>query len=110
MLLEPRSSQFQVVSEEHWEETSRAVPLSVQVRSCWTDIAEAIEAAEELVYITGWSMHPGTRLIRNGGHDGIAIGTLLKQKAASKVNVCLLVCHSTFGLSFMLSRTAWSVI
>jgi hypothetical protein len=71
---------------------SIAKPLVVQVRSCWTDIAEAIEAAKDFIYITGWSMHPHTRLTRDEADGGITIGDLLKQKAASRVCVCLLVC------------------
>ena len=71
---------------------SDATPaLAAQVRSCWTDIARAIEGARDFVYITGWSMHPNTRLTRHGGDEGVEIGALLKRKAAEKVCVCLLV-------------------
>lgn len=64
--------------------------LRAQVRSCWADMVAAIEAAQDFIYITGWSMHPETRLLRQGASGGVRIGELLKRKAAQKVNVCLL--------------------
>jgi hypothetical protein len=61
------------------------------VRSCFSDIAEALSAAQDFIYICGWSMHPETRLTRSGSSGGERIGELLKRKAAEKVTVCLLV-------------------
>ena len=63
----------------------------MQVRSCWDDIVGALEAAQDFIYVCGWSMHPDTRLQRDRGGAGVTVGELLKQKAADKVNVCLLV-------------------
>jgi phosphatidylserine/phosphatidylglycerophosphate/cardiolipin synthase-like enzyme len=63
----------------------------VQVRSCFADMVEALENARDFIYITGWSMHPETRLTRRGGTEGVKIGELLKRKAEEKVSVCLLV-------------------
>lgn len=65
--------------------------VDMQVRSCWDDIVEALMGAEDFIYICGWSMHPETRLKRDRHGNGVTVGELLKQKAAEKVNVCLLV-------------------
>eukprot|EP00892_Ulva_mutabilis_P001866 jgi/Ulvmu1/11680/UM008_0090.1 len=64
-----------------------------KVRNCWEELVCALREAEDFIYITGWSMHPETRLTRTGhlGADGQTIGELLKQKAQDRVNVCLLI-------------------
>ena len=63
----------------------------MQAPSCFADIAEALEAAQDFIYICGWSVHPETRLTRSGATGGVKLGELLKRKAAERVTVCVLV-------------------
>lgn len=53
------------------------------VHSCWADVYAAITQAQKFIFLTGWSVHPLTRLLRGGsGSTGAAacppIGELLK--------------------------------
>ncbi|KAL6643951.1 hypothetical protein ACP70R_018717 [Stipagrostis hirtigluma subsp. patula] len=59
---------------------------------CWEDVFDAIDKAQHLVYITGWSVNTDIRLVRRDGDDGgETLGKLLKRKASKGVRVLLLV-------------------
>nr|CAB3490349.1 unnamed protein product [Digitaria exilis] len=66
-----------------------------EARRCWEDIYDAIDGAERLVYITGWSVYAEISLVRDekrshpGG--GTTLGELLKRKAKEGVHVLMLV-------------------
>jgi len=59
------------------------------VSSCWRDTYDALEAAEELIYIAGWSVWPALKLVREPGAK--TLGELLIAKAAAGVQVCIMV-------------------
>eukprot|EP00249_Psilotum_nudum_P030410 c43009_g1_i1 orf=809-3268(+) len=63
---------------------------------CWEDIYRAIDGAQYLVYIAGWSVYAKITLIRDAdrmipGAEGVTLGELLKRKAEEGVRVLLLV-------------------
>eukprot|EP00211_Chloroparvula_japonica_P004331 CAMPEP_0119123148 /NCGR_PEP_ID=MMETSP1310-20130426/3180_1 /TAXON_ID=464262 /ORGANISM="Genus nov. species nov., Strain RCC2339" /LENGTH=670 /DNA_ID=CAMNT_0007112905 /DNA_START=108 /DNA_END=2120 /DNA_ORIENTATION=+ len=74
--------------------------------SLWEEVYEAIEEAQKLVYITGWSVDttkPLLRTTRKGGRPDETIGELLKRKADDGVHVLLHLWDekasvSTFGV------------
>jgi phospholipase D1/2 len=73
-------------------------------RDCWHDIYEAINQAQRLIYIAGWSVNHNVRLIRDGNSatNDRMLGDLLKAKSQEGVRVLLLVwddptSHSIFG-------------
>ena len=60
---------------------------------CWRDLFQAINEAERLIYITGWSVFTGISLLR--GEDRAAreesnIGQLLKKKSSEGVKVLIM--------------------
>ena len=71
---------------------------------CWRDLYSAIDAAERLVYVTGWSVCTSTRcssssslvctsprLVREEvGSQGETVGELLRRKAAEGVTVLIM--------------------
>lgn len=59
---------------------------------CWHDISKAISLAQRFIYITGWSVYHGVRLVR-GDNDAsdATLGDLLKTKSQEGVRVLLLV-------------------
>ncbi|KAM7260188.1 hypothetical protein ACFE04_015929 [Oxalis oulophora] len=59
--------------------------------SCWQDIYNAISEARRLIYITGWSVVHGVRLVRDSKGQGTTLGDLLKDKSQEGVRVLLLV-------------------
>lgn len=66
-----------------------------ETQRCWEDIFDAINDAQHLIYITGWSVYTEITLIRDPmrqkpGND-ILLGELLKKKADQGVNVLVLV-------------------
>ncbi|KAL2337392.1 hypothetical protein Fmac_011838 [Flemingia macrophylla] len=59
---------------------------------CWMDIFHAIEQAQRLVYITGWSVWHKVRLVRDAGHaSNYTLGDLLRSRSQEGVRVLLLV-------------------
>eukprot|EP00253_Pinus_taeda_P002390 PITA_02390 len=66
-----------------------------QPHRCWEDIFDAINNAQHLIYITGWSVYTEITLIRDskrpkpGGDE--TLGQLLKRKASEGVRVLMLV-------------------
>jgi hypothetical protein len=56
------------------------------VHGCWDDIYDAISNAQKFVYLTGWSVHPLTRLVRHT-EGKKPIGELLKDAAERGVAV-----------------------
>nr|KYP76923.1 Phospholipase D beta 1 [Cajanus cajan] len=59
---------------------------------CWLDIFHAIEQAQRLVYITGWSVWHKVRLVRDAGQaSNYTLGDLLRSKSQEGVRVLLLV-------------------
>ena len=65
------------------------------VHPCWRDLYDAIKAAQKFIYITGWSVHPECKLVRDKP-ERETIGELLREAADRGVDVrtsCLsLVC------------------
>lgn len=57
----------------------------------WEDLFDCISKAKHLVYITGWSVYTGIRLMRESGGESEMLGELLKRKANEGVSVLLLV-------------------
>lgn len=67
-----------------------------QPHRCWEDIFEAINNAQRLIYITGWSVNTEIKLCRDPwrprpGDEGLTIGELLKKKADQGVRVNVMV-------------------
>lgn len=66
-----------------------------QPHRCWEDIFDAINDAQHLIYITGWSVYTEITLIRDsnrpksGGDE--TLGQLLKRRANEGVRVLMLV-------------------
>lgn len=61
---------------------------------CFRDMAAAIDAARDFVYITGWSVFTEISLLRErhgGGEDPETLGVLLKRKAEEGVQVRIMV-------------------
>jgi hypothetical protein len=58
------------------------------IHSCWTDIYTAIVEAQKFIFLTGWSVHPLTQLVRRGNAQCPPIGELLKAATARGVMVC----------------------
>ncbi|KAL3634930.1 hypothetical protein CASFOL_021984 [Castilleja foliolosa] len=65
-------------------------------KQCWQDICSAIMEAKKSIYVMGWSVYVGTRLVREptrklpGGNE-LRLGDLLIRKANEGVKVVLLV-------------------
>merc|ERR1719469_50423 len=57
---------------------------------CWVEIADAIEKAQKLIYITGWAVKHDLTLLRTGNDDE-QLGALLKRKADEGVSVLVLI-------------------
>jgi hypothetical protein len=57
------------------------------IYSCWTDIYTAILEAQKFVFLTGWSVHPLTQLVRHGTGRYPPIGELLKDASERGVMV-----------------------
>ena len=61
---------------------------------CWSDLYDAIAAAQKLIYITGWSVHAGIHLVRDETDQETGrnkdVGTLLKEKAEEGVTVLVM--------------------
>ncbi|XP_047329157.1 phospholipase D beta 1-like isoform X1 [Impatiens glandulifera] len=73
---------------------------------CWNDIYDSISQARRLIYITGWSIFPEVKLVReddgNAKRD-LSLGDLLIRKSQEGVRVLLLVwddptSHSLLGI------------
>lgn len=66
-----------------------------QPQRCWEDVFDAIEAAQHLIYITGWSIYTSITLVRDmkrpKPRGDITLGQLLKDKADQGVKVLILV-------------------
>ncbi|KAJ7565055.1 hypothetical protein O6H91_02G045900 [Diphasiastrum complanatum] len=67
-----------------------------QPTRCWEDVFEAINGANHLIYITGWSVYTSITLVRDPerqieGSTGVTLGELLKRKADEGVRVLMLV-------------------
>jgi len=71
-------------------------------RPAWVDLWAALDSASVVIYIAGWAVDAGLRLVReatpaDGGGAGGAglpsetLGELLKRKASSGVRVCVMV-------------------
>eukprot|EP00177_Eucheuma_denticulatum_P004874 GFKZ01008849.1.p1 GENE.GFKZ01008849.1~~GFKZ01008849.1.p1 ORF type:complete len:854 (-),score=136.54 GFKZ01008849.1:772-3333(-) len=62
---------------------------------CWVEMAKAIMASTEFIYITGWAVWPELVMVRTelGGEEwmGLTLGQMLKQKAEEGVKVCVMV-------------------
>ncbi|KAG2331497.1 hypothetical protein Bca52824_002677 [Brassica carinata] len=73
---------------------------------CWEDMADAIRQAENLIYITGWSVYHPVRLVRrnNSPTDG-TLGDLLKERSQEGVRVLLLVWDDLTSTNFLGHRT-----
>merc|ERR1712228_597568 len=57
---------------------------------CWIELSDAIENAQKLIYICGWSVKHDITLLRTGKDDE-QFGTLLKRKADAGVVVLILL-------------------
>jgi len=61
---------------------------------CFRDMFNAMEAAQDFIYITGWSVFTETALLRErhgGGDDPETLGVFLKRKAEEGVQVRIMV-------------------
>ncbi|KAG0563480.1 hypothetical protein KC19_8G034600 [Ceratodon purpureus] len=63
---------------------------------CWEDICSAINDAQHLIYITGWSVWDKVALVRDANRPmieggNLTLGELLKKKASQGVRVLLLL-------------------
>ncbi|KAL6878431.1 hypothetical protein ACP4OV_012601 [Aristida adscensionis] len=58
---------------------------------CWEDVLEAIDKAQRMVYLAGWSVNTDVVLVRGGRGSSETLGELLKRKAAAGVAVLMLV-------------------
>lgn len=84
------------MSDEFLPSIYLAKRQAYQPSRCWEDIFEAINSAEHLIYITGWSVYTEITLCRDPqrkvpGDKGLTLGELLKEKAEQGVRVNLLV-------------------
>ena len=64
-----------------------------QATRCWADLYTALSGAEKLIYITGWSVHTGIRLVRGpqaGPGQEETVGEVLKRKAVEGVRVLVM--------------------
>ncbi|XP_064948363.1 phospholipase D alpha 1-like isoform X1 [Musa acuminata AAA Group] len=73
-----------------------------QPQRCWEDIFDAITGARHLIYLTGWSVFTGIRLVRDprrprAGGDA-TLGELLVRKAGEGVRVLMLVWNDRTSL------------
>jgi len=62
--------------------------------NCWRDLFHAINNAQKIVYITGWSVYTSIGLLRGeeaAENDDSNIGELLKKKAEQGVTVLVMV-------------------
>ncbi|XP_041015659.1 phospholipase D alpha 4 [Juglans microcarpa x Juglans regia] len=65
-------------------------------RRLWEDVYKAIEGAQYLIYIAGWSFNPKMVLVRDSQTDilhakGVKLGELLKKKADEGVAVRIMI-------------------
>eukprot|EP00191_Tetraselmis_sp_GSL018_P011369 CAMPEP_0177615672 /NCGR_PEP_ID=MMETSP0419_2-20121207/23614_1 /TAXON_ID=582737 /ORGANISM="Tetraselmis sp., Strain GSL018" /LENGTH=590 /DNA_ID=CAMNT_0019113413 /DNA_START=47 /DNA_END=1816 /DNA_ORIENTATION=+ len=74
-----------------------------EVRSCWEDIQEGIQAATRFIYVCGWAVNPARRLLRAPGAP--TVGELLKAKAESGVCVLVMVWDDASSSSILNMKT-----
>lgn len=79
---------------------------------CWVDIFDAICQARRLIYITGWSVWPKVRLVRdNAGYAShYTLGELLRSKSQEGVRVLLLIWDDPTSRSILGYQTVSNVI
>lgn len=62
---------------------------------CWIELAKAIMASTEFIYITGWAVWPELVMVRTDfpgdEWNGLTLGEMLKHKAEEGVTVCVMV-------------------
>lgn len=62
---------------------------------CWIEMANAIMASTEFIYITGWAVWPELVMVRTDfpgdEWNGLTLGEMLIQKAEEGVTVCVMV-------------------
>ncbi|GFZ08099.1 phospholipase D alpha 4 [Actinidia rufa] len=71
-------------------------PFELCPRKLWEDVFKAIEDANHLIYIAGWSLNPKMVLVRDPETDipharGVRLGELLKRKAEEGVAVRIML-------------------
>jgi len=65
---------------------------------CWRDVFDAVNQAERLIYITGWSVFTGISLLRGEEqttNEDSNIGEMLKKKASQGVRVLVMTWNET---------------
>ncbi|KAL2337970.1 hypothetical protein Fmac_012416 [Flemingia macrophylla] len=78
-------------------------------RKLWEDVYKAIEGANYLVYIAGWSFNPMMVLVRDPHTEipharGITLGELLKKKAEEGVAVRVMLWDDETSLPFVKNK------
>eukprot|EP00891_Asterochloris_glomerata_P005063 jgi/Astpho2/5063/fgenesh1_pm.00071_%23_10_t len=63
---------------------------------CWSDLYDAFEQAEMLIYIIGWAVYDKLKLRRRRGEkwtqsSELTLGELLKKRASEGVRVCIMI-------------------
>lgn len=62
---------------------------------CWIDMAKAIMASTEFIYVTGWAVWPELVMVRTDfpgdEWNGLTLGEMLKQKAEEGIKVLVMV-------------------
>ncbi|CAL9057189.1 unnamed protein product [Musa banksii] len=73
-----------------------------EAHRCWEDIFDAIQDAQHLIYITGWSVYTEITLVRDPRRPkpegNVTLGELLKRKASQGVRVLILIWHDRTAL------------
>lgn len=78
---------------------------------CWSDIFDAIRHARRLIYITGWSIWPKVRLVRDDNSvSPYTLGELLRSKSQEGVRVLLLVWDDPTSRSILGYKTVSACI
>ncbi len=65
--------------------------MRYQPASYFEELRQSIELAEVLICITGWAVWDKLHLLRGSASDGVTLGQLLVDKAASGVQVYVMV-------------------
>eukprot|EP00668_Euglena_longa_P006170 GGOE01007318.1.p1 GENE.GGOE01007318.1~~GGOE01007318.1.p1 ORF type:complete len:833 (-),score=190.93 GGOE01007318.1:263-2443(-) len=67
---------------------------------CWNDVNAALCSATRFIYITGWSVWPDVRLLREGSKESETLGELLKRKAEEGVAVRVMIWDDMTSINF----------
>uniref|UniRef100_A0A7N0V0E8 Phospholipase D n=1 Tax=Kalanchoe fedtschenkoi TaxID=63787 RepID=A0A7N0V0E8_KALFE len=84
-------------------------PNSDTPTKLWEDVYKAMEGAQHLIYIAGWSFNPNTVLVRDPNTNipyakGVRLGELLKRKAEEGVAVKVLIWNDETSLPLIKNK------